>query len=207
MYNHPALRGMKTFRKGIKTVVSGTMLVGLNVAGVTRLETPTGRGLQAGRSPRGMGLSEHAFSTWASPSGIGTHSIPQEWRRSRREYTFPVGNTPFPQGIHGGASATPASLKRIHPSLKEYPLAGRDCAFPEENETLPVNPLNLADPPAAASRGEHTPAHAGRSDGSRPPSPSTAAHGRQNVSHPCAAAASRQYQEQNRSAARQPPSA
>ena len=145
MYNHPALRGMETFRKGIKTVVSGTMLVGLNVAGVTRLETPTGRGLQAGRSPRGMGLSGHAFSTWASPSGMGTHSIPQEWRRSRREYTFPVGNTPFPQGIHGGASATPASLKRIHPSLKEYPLAGRDCAFPEENETLPVNPLNLAE--------------------------------------------------------------
>ena len=78
MYNHPALRGMETFRKGIKTVVSGTMLVGLNVAGVTRLETPTGRGLQAGRSPRGMGLSGHAFSTWVSPGSMGTYFILQE---------------------------------------------------------------------------------------------------------------------------------
>ncbi len=142
----------------------------------------------------------------------GNTPFPQGIHFSRREYTFPAGNTLFPQGlfpqgIHGGASATPASLKRIHPSLKKYPLPGRDCAFPKGNGTLPVNPLNLADPPAAASRGEHTPAHAGRSNGSRPPSPSTAAHGRRNVSHPCAAAASRQCREQNRSAARQPPSA
>lgn len=137
MYNHPALRGMETFRKGIKTVVSGTMLASLDVAGVTRLETPTGRGLQAGWSPHGMGLSGHAFSAWASPGGMGAH-IP-----SPRNGAVPVGNTPFPQGIHGGASATPASLKRIHPSLKKYPLPGRDCAFPEGNGTLPVNPLNI----------------------------------------------------------------
>ena len=70
----------------MKTVVSGTMLASLDVAGVTRLETPTGRGLQAGRSPRGMGLSGHAFSTWVSPGSMGAHSIP--------------GMAPFPQGIH-----------------------------------------------------------------------------------------------------------
>ena len=200
MYNHPALRGMKTFQKGIKTVVSGTMLAGLNVAGVTRLKRPQ----DAGYRPA------EARVEWASPGMLFRHGLLRAaWARipSPRNGAVPAGNTPFPQGIYGGASATPASLKRIHPSLKEYPLAGRDCAFPEGNGTLPVNPLNLADPPAAASRGEHTPAHAGRSNGSRPPSPSTAAHGRRNVSHPCAAAASRQCREQNRSAARQPPSA
>ena len=168
---------METFRKGMKTVVSGTMLAGLNVAGVTRLKRPR----DAGYRPAGARVE------WASPSGMGAH-IP-----SPRNGAVPVGNAPFPQGIR--------------PFRRGYPLPGRNCAFPEGNGTLPVNPLNRADPPAAASRGEHTPAHTGRSDGSRPPSPLTAAHGRQNVSHPCAAAASRQYQEQNRSAARQPPSA
>lgn len=138
MYNHPALRGMETFQKGIKTVVSGTMLAGLNVAGVTRLKRPQ----DAGSRPA------EARVEWASPGMLFRHGffraawvrIPSPWNGA-----VPVGNTPFPQGIHGGASATPASLKRIHPSLKEYPLAGRDCAFPEENETLPVNPLNLAE--------------------------------------------------------------
>ena len=186
MYNHPALRGMETFRKGIKTVVSGTMLAGLNVAGLTRLKRPR----DAGYRPA------EARVEWASPGMLFRHGfLRAAWVRvsSSRNDAFPVGNTPFPQGIR--------------PFRRGYPLPGRNCAFPEGNGTLPVNPLNRADPPAAASRGEHTPAHAGRSDGSRPPSPLTAVHGRQNVSHPSAAAASRQCREQNRSAARQPPSA
>lgn len=190
---------METFQKGMKTVVSGTMLAGLDIAGVTRPETPTGRGLQAGRSPHGMGFFGHA-----SRHGL----LRAAWARIPSP-----GAAPFPQGIHGETLLDTIDNLECTlqvgnaPFRREYSLPGRDCAFPEGNGTLPVNPLNLADPPAAASRGEHTPAHAGRSDGSRPPSPSTAAHGRRNVSHPCAAAASRQCREQNRSAARQPPSA
>ena len=199
MYNHPALRGMETFRKGIKTVVSGTMLAGLDVAGVTRLKRPQ----DAGYRPA------EARVEWASPGMLFRHGLLRAaWARIPSP-----GAAPFPQGIHGETLLDTIDNLECTlqvgnaPFRREYSLPGRDCAFPEGNGTLPVNPLNLADPPAAASRGEHTPAHAGRSDGSRPPSPSTAAHGRRNVSHPCAAAASRQCREQNRSAARQPPSA
>ena len=99
MYNHPALRGMETFRKGIKTVASGTILTGLDVAGVTRLKRPQDAGYRPAEvrvewaSP-GM-LFRHGFlrTAWVRIPLPGMAPFPQGMHPSHREYTFPVGNT------------------------------------------------------------------------------------------------------------------
>ena len=95
----------------MKTVVSGTMLAGLNVAGVTRLKRPQ----DAGYRPA------EARVEWASPGMLFRHGLLRAaWVRisSSRNDAFPVGNAPFPQGIH--------------PSRREYTFPVGNTPSPEE---------------------------------------------------------------------------
>ena len=160
---------METFQKGMKTVVSGTMLTGLDVTGAARLETPMGRGLQAGQSPHGMGFSgrhgcafhlpgngpsrrEYTYLRRTGASDTATASSPERIRdrAGLHESLFsngslPGGNTPFPEGVLlSRRECHERKLVHQRESSRECLLPGRDCAFPEGNGALPVNPLSLA---------------------------------------------------------------